>query len=445
MEDKSGHRDFWILQITSSGSKVMIQFMMFLVVGIIPLLFPEKIHIENRSTIFFIVSLALVTSIIFEITRQYFISKRKDTNLLLNIQLLTSVILLTPFLHLFGRINGPFFVLYLLTVMESFLNLNYVFSYLVVGIMLISTSIEFIWLVLIGEVALGFITVVGFVVRVLSLIFISAYGFVLARKTLSEEKARNQMQEYAERLKELDKQKDEFISVAAHELRTPLTAIKGYISMLLDGDVGKLSDDVGGVLNRTSLAVGRMIRLINNLLDVGRIEEGRIIYRMGYLKLSGVVETVYDEFREEAKMRGIKLTLDIQKDIKDWVYVDSDRIYEVVGNLMTNAFKYTEEGSVKMKADNKDKGFVRVEVKDTGLGIAKDDQKNLFQKYYRSKSSAGKIEGTGLGLYVTRLLVEKFGGRVGVFSQVGKGSTFWFELPLAEDAEENKRRESQMA
>ncbi len=447
MSEQVRQRDFKILHLTSSGSKVMIQFTMFLIVGVIPLVFPDQIHVENRKTVFFIVTLALISSLIYEIIREYLVKKGKNTNILLNLQLLTSVVLLTPFLHFFGRINGPFFVLYLLTIMESFLNLNYLFSYLIVGIMIISTSTEFAWLISTKEIAAGFIEIVGFAVRILSIIFISAYGFVLARKTVSEEKASDQMHEYAKKieeaknklqdlnnkLKEVDRQKDEFVSMAAHELRSPLTAIKGYISMIVEGDTGDIPEKARQYLADSLAVTDRLVRLVNNMLNVSRIEEGRIVYQIEKTSLIRAVQEIYNTFRVEAERKSLEFKLDIPSRLEDHVKVDPDRMREVVSNIVSNAIKFTEKGKINIKMSNPEPDSVKVEVIDTGPGISKEEQLKLFKKFYRAESTAGKTFGTGLGLYITRLLIEKFGGKMGLMSETDKGSNFWFELPLEKE------------
>ena len=154
------------------------------------------------------------------------------------------------------------------------------------------------------------------------------------------------------------------------------------------------------------------------------------MYEMGVLGLKEVVKTVYDELKLEAENKGLEINLDFNKNINDRVYVDKDRIFEVVYNLINNAIKYTDKGSVNIKLRQKNKKIIVFEVTDTGLGIAKKDQGKLFNKFIRAESGTRKIIGTGLGLYISKLLVEKFKGTIGFESKLNKGSRFWFELPI---------------
>ncbi|MCS7092354.1 MAG: GAF domain-containing sensor histidine kinase, partial [Patescibacteria group bacterium] len=232
------------------------------------------------------------------------------------------------------------------------------------------------------------------------------------------------------KLKLLDKQKDEFLNMAAHELRAPMTAIKGYISMIIQGDAGEIPEKARRYLVDASAVTDRLVRLVNNMLNVSRIEEGRLIYQIEKENLSVPVQSVFNQFRPEAERKGLDYVLDIPRDIKDKVEVDPDRIQEVIGNLVSNAIKYTEKGFVKLSLSQSEPARIRFEVSDSGPGISEEELKKLFGKFYRAESSIGKTTGTGLGLYISKLLVEKFGGKIGVNSKLGEGSVFWFELPV---------------
>ena len=174
----------------------------------------------------------------------------------------------------------------------------------------------------------------------------------------------------------------------------------------------------------------RLVRLVNNMLNVTRIEEGRIVYQLEETSLIRAVQELYNSSRVEAERKELKFVINIPNGLEDNVKVDPDRIREVIGNLVSNAIKFTEKGKVQIVMTNPKPEIVRVEVSDTGPGISQEEQAKLFQKFYRAESTAGKTFGTGLGLYITRILIEKFGGRMGVISELDKGSNFWFELSV---------------
>lgn len=260
------------------------------------------------------------------------------------------------------------------------------------------------------------------------------FGYLLVKSVLNEVKQREQLQILNKRLEDLDKQKDEFVSMAAHELRSPLTAIKGYVSMIIEGDTGDIPEKARQFLADAMAVTDRLVRLVNNMLDVSRIEEGRIVYQMEETSLIKAIQEAYYSFRVEAERKKLAFKLDIPNGTEDNVKVDPDRVQEVIGNFVSNAIKFTEKGSVDIVMSNPTPETVRVEVKDTGPGITKQEQEKLFQKFYRAETTSGKTFGTGLGLYITKLLIEKFGGKIGLVSEIDKGSNFWFELPVIRKA-----------
>lgn len=244
------------------------------------------------------------------------------------------------------------------------------------------------------------------------------------------DRATMELREANTKLKELDKLKDEFISVAAHELRAPMTAIKGYLSIILEGDAGEVSAKAVEYIRDAVEGNDRLLRLIDNMLNVSKAEQGKMTYNMGTVRLSDVARKIFTEFKPNAERKGLQLSVDIPRGLEDLVYVDQDRIFEVAGNIVSNAVKYTDKGSVIIRLVQVKGDRVRFEVADTGPGISKQEQVKLFQKFQRVESGAGKTIGSGLGLYISKLLVEIFRGKIGVSSDSGKGSNFWFELPL---------------
>lgn len=286
-----------------------------------------------------------------------------------------------------------------------------------------------IWIILFSKIFVSqdpTESVVDFFIFITMVVF----GVLLVRSVKSEVEQRRKLEELTKKLKELDEQKDTFISMAAHELRAPMTAIKGFISMVMEGDTGDIPEKARGYLAEASAINDRLVRLVNNMLNVTRIEEGRMMYQMEEENLSNVARIVFSQFRSEAERKDLKYELEIPKSLRDKVLVDPDKLHEVVTNLLSNAVKYTDTGFVKLKLSQADEKTVRCEVVDTGPGISKEEQVGLFSKFYRAESTVGKTTGTGLGLYICKLLIERFDGKIGVDSVVGKGSTFWFELPL---------------
>ena len=233
------------------------------------------------------------------------------------------------------------------------------------------------------------------------------------------------------KLKELDKLKDEFISIASHDLRNPMTTIKNYIWMVLNTPK-KSEPEKKENLKLAYGATEHAISLVNDMLDVSRIEAGRIQLDPKKFDLSKLASEVVDNFSPEAHKKKIKLSFLGKNDFK--VFADEDRIRQVVTNLISNALKYTLENGVVSVSLAKINSKIETKVADTGVGIKKNDMEKLFTKFGRldnSLTAISKTPGTGLGLYITKNLVELSGGKIAVESEPGKGSTFTFTLPIA--------------
>lgn len=242
--------------------------------------------------------------------------------------------------------------------------------------------------------------------------------------------------------KEIDEMKNEFISLASHELRTPLSAIKGFVSMINKGDYGKLDKKLERPLELVAASTERLINIVNEMLDVSRIEANRVQLALGEIEVSGFIQEAVINLKPLISQKQIKFVVNESgKGLK--VYADRGKVIEILNNLIGNALKFTAKGSIAITA-NQEQGKIVIQVKDTGSGISETDQKKLFNKFEQLKSKkAGNVPGTGLGLYISREFARKMGGDVWVLeSRVGKGSTFAFSLPMltqTQDKNANKR------
>ncbi|MFH1582851.1 MAG: GAF domain-containing sensor histidine kinase, partial [Candidatus Falkowbacteria bacterium] len=245
------------------------------------------------------------------------------------------------------------------------------------------------------------------------------------------EKATRDLKKANVQLKKLDAAKSEFISIASHQLRTPLTVIKGYISMMLEGNFGQLTKLETESLEKVFVSNERLIQLVENLLNISRIESGRLQFDFHEVDLNKMVEGVIEELAGNAKKKNLILQYKPPAKPLPKIKIDDEKIRQVVMNLIDNGIKYTKQGSVTVKleqAGNK----IRFLVADSGVGIRPEDMANLFKKFSRgSRTSLIHTEGTGLGLYVARMMVEAHHGKIWAESSgEGKGSKFCFELPV---------------
>ncbi len=245
-------------------------------------------------------------------------------------------------------------------------------------------------------------------------------------------KANNRLLQVNEQLSRLDKAKTEFLSIASHQLRTPLTAIKGYVSMILEGDYGKISDKLNEPLKDVFTSAERLISLVNELLDVSRIASGRLELHMQPVNLVSLTENVLEEIKPKAEDKHLQIVLNNQLKNGESVAADSEKVRQVVINLIDNAIKYTDKGTVAINIAPVNKK-VRYSVIDSGIGISPEEIPQLFHRFIRAKEAQlVHTQGTGLGLYVAKTIIEAMGGKIWVESDgLGKGSRFIFELDQA--------------
>jgi len=224
--------------------------------------------------------------------------------------------------------------------------------------------------------------------------------------------------------------KSQFVSIVSHELKLPMTSIKGYTDLLKQGMVGPVNDMQAQFLGVIRSNVERMSVLVSDLSDISRIETGRLKIDLGSVNVNEVVEEALVALRGQIETKGQKLEIALPADLPQ-AYADRSRMIQVLGNLVSNAHKYSpKDGQITIRAEQAD-GQLRLSVTDTGYGIAPADQAKLFAQFFRSDDPSIRQEtGWGLGLHITKRLVELQGGEISVVSEVGKGSTFAFTVPL---------------
>lgn len=257
-------------------------------------------------------------------------------------------------------------------------------------------------------------------------------GIALDSRLLYEENQRfmGQLQKNNEHLRQLDQAKDEFISLVSHQLRTPLTSVKGILSLVLEGDVGPISDQQRGMLQQAFDSSQRMVYVIADLLNASRLQSGKfvIINRVTYL--NEVVESEVEQLRSSAKSHNIELNFVKPTEFPP-LLLDETKIRQVIMNFLDNALYYTPAGGQVDVSLEVAPSSIEFKVTDSGLGVPKDEQANLFTKFYRAANARQmRPEGTGLGLYMAKKVVVAQGGSIIFTSEEGKGSTFGFMFPL---------------
>jgi signal transduction histidine kinase len=260
-----------------------------------------------------------------------------------------------------------------------------------------------------------------------------AYSRQLEQKSRELEAATNELRGANQRLQELDRLKDDFISTVTHELRTPLTSIRAFSEILNDNpslEEGERAKFLGIIVKESE----RLTRLINQVLDLAKIESGAAEWHSSEIDMREVLEDSVSAVSQLFKERKIDLTVELPQKIPG-IVADRDRLMQVMLNLLSNAAKFSGRapGAVTVSLAQQS-GFLRVEVSDNGVGISAADQEVIFEKFRQvGDTLTGKPQGSGLGLHISRRIVEHFGGRMWVRSHAGEGACFSFTLPLARE------------
>ena len=266
------------------------------------------------------------------------------------------------------------------------------------------------------------------------------FGYYLIKATYEEERRREKAERLAIQEKALrratekiSRLKSEFIAITSHQLRTPLTIMKCYLSNILEGDYGKLSDLLKERVKSIYQANERLIRMVNNFLNISKIETGGVTLDLEEVQIEDIVSEVVSDIIPLVKEKALYLRVKKPKDILPKISLDKEKIKEVLRNILDNAIKYTQKGGIEIgleRINNSDK--VQIRVKDTGEGIKKETQERLFTLFTRGETGERYwTEGAGLGLYIAKKIIEAHKGKIWIESLgKGKGATVFLELPL---------------
>ena len=239
------------------------------------------------------------------------------------------------------------------------------------------------------------------------------------------------------RLQEVDQLKSVFLASMSHELRTPLNSIIGFTGIILQGMTGEINNEQQKQLTIVKSNAHHLLDLINDVLDISKIEAGKVELSPEEIKLTDVIKEIAEVFQPAVNDKGLELVTNVPKSVV--LYSDRRRVKQVLMNFVSNAVKFTDHGSVKIAASLPRDGYVEIKVSDTGIGIKEEDMNKLFEPFQQVDTALTKrYEGTGLGLYLTRKLVDILGGNIMAKSRYGQGSEFTFVMPLR--YEENLRR-----
>lgn len=283
-----------------------------------------------------------------------------------------------------------------------------------------------------------------------------AYGYFFNKSTdklikanFAEQKAKEALEELAERLEEqveqrtkelrkayeelkkLDKAKSEFISMASHQLRTPLTAVKGYISMMIEGSYGKLPAKVQEKMKHIFYSNERLIKIVQDLLNISKIELGKIEIEKQPIQIEDLIQSCYEEMKISAEKKNLQFLWQKPKKPLPKINLDVLKIRQVILNLIDNAIRYTQKGKIEIKAQKLNSNL-QISVKDTGEGLSEKEKRNIFEGFTRGSAGINFfIEGAGLGLYIAKKFLELHQAKIWAESEgKSKGSTFYIELPI---------------
>lgn len=249
--------------------------------------------------------------------------------------------------------------------------------------------------------------------------------------------------ETQERNLTISRVKSQFVSVAAHQLRTPLSAMKWTLRLILDGDMGELTPKQREFLTQGYQTNERMIRLVNDFLDISRIEEGRFGFQFSRVRIADIAQKAVTDasLQSQAAQVSVELASQVKADLT--CIADEERLLTAMANLLDNAIRYNHPGGVVTVTVTEENGVIEVRIADTGIGIPKDEQAKIFARFYRASNALRhQTEGSGLGLYIVQNIIRRHGGDISFESEEGKGTTVLFTIPVQGDSVKQERMEN---
>lgn len=313
-----------------------------------------------------------------------------------------------------------------------------IFKHNLLSIKIITTEIlTFVLLVVIALEVILSANVIEILFRSAIFILVLAFGILLIQSVRREVEQRErlevltkELQAANEKLKELDKLKSEFLSFASHQIKSPMAVVKGFAQLIYDGSYGAVPDKVKETAGRIKESVDKLISLVNNFLDLRKIEEGKMEYKFESINVIELVQQITYGLSLLAKQKGLDLSFEA-KDGKLKAQVDVQRFTQVIQNLIDNAIKYTDKGFVKVGVTKQNEDQILISVSDSGRGMSKEFLSQAFLQFTREAAAAKEKQGTGLGLFIAKQIVTEHKGDIWAESDgLGKGSKFLVKLPL---------------
>lgn len=403
------------------GAEIVTWVVMILVIIFISFLPSSMV---NKDSVY-ILGGAIVS---FALLYYYIIYKIFPRNKRIYIKNITDIIFIGILIHLTKDFNIYFFALYFIPIVAAALYLEVINTLLVATIAALFIVFEIIlqsqgYLPKGEEIYLG-IWQIGII------LLITLFCRFLALQIKTERVAKEEQIAKVKALQEEDKREKEFITLTSHQLNTPLSIIRGFASLLKNGDMGPLNDKQKDAVGQIHTNSKRMVDLVSEILSISRIQSDLFKLNKTNIKILDIINKVYSGLKIQAEEKKLDLKIEKPTEPLPEILADPDQIEQVIQILISNAISYTEKGEIIISTYKKDNDLV-VQIKDTGVGIPLEDQTKIFQPFFRGKSILEiSKKGTGLGLYIAKLIIEKHKGTVWAQSQAGKGSIFAFSLPI---------------